>query len=71
MRALSDMHERLIQNFPSFSEGLSLRDKEGKEHREFVIFPFLFGGTFIEGPVSALRLHSLVCISLPFRRDFH
>ena len=44
------------RNFPSFSEGLSLR-------AYFVIwvtvkialFPFLFGGTFIEGPRSRQR----------------
>ena len=35
------------------------------------VFPFLFGGTFIEGRrvrITPLR-HSR--ISLPFRRDFH
>ena len=37
-------------NFPSFSEGLSLRDKNARSTL-FVLtgFPFLFGGTFIEG----------------------
>ena len=37
-------------NFPSFSEGLSLRDK--RVHGDTItsrLFPFLFGGTFIEG----------------------
>ena len=37
-------------NFPSFSEGLSLRGgvaPRKKPERE--TFPFLFGGTFIEG----------------------
>ena len=37
-------------DFPSFSEGLSLRDK--RVHGDTItsrLFPFLFGGTFIEG----------------------
>ena len=33
-------------------------------------FPFLFGGTFIEGARSA-RSALPAIISLPFRRDFH
>ena len=43
-------------DFPSFSEGLSLR-VDGKKVLRIVIpeFPFLFGGTFIEG-VYALIL---------------
>ena len=47
------------ENFPSFSEGLSLRaplmDAEESSPKKF---PFLFGGTFIEGlafPVDANR----------------
>ena len=38
-------------NFPSFSEGLSLREwrRVGAASVGFP-FPFLFGGTFIEGP---------------------
>ena len=37
-------------NFPSFSEGLSLRDiKQPLYEFRFHRFPFLFGGTFIEG----------------------
>ena len=37
--------------FPSFSEGLSLRAERGVAHEghSVVGFPFLFGGTFIEG----------------------
>ena len=34
-------------------------------------FPFLFGGTFIEGATKRLSLMALPPISLPFRRDFH
>ena len=36
-------------NFPSFSEGLSLRDPESPYNLYDAEFPFLFGGTFIEG----------------------
>ena len=58
-------------NFPSFSEGLSLRHSVGTGTRKpQPIFPFLFGGTFIE----ALNLKESLTglwISLPFRRDFH
>ena len=35
--------------FPSFSEGLSLRDLGEVDVNSGVVFPFLFGGTFIEG----------------------
>ena len=36
--------------FPSFSEGLSLRDGAGETQLHLPFgFPFLFGGTFIEG----------------------
>ena len=38
-----------FDHFPSFSEGLSLRDIEMKEEKLMKKFPFLFGGTFIEG----------------------
>ena len=36
-------------NFPSFSEGLSLRDDRCTGRGNGRGFPFLFGGTFIEG----------------------
>ena len=36
-------------NFPSFSEGLSLRAMPPSAMPQWVTFPFLFGGTFIEG----------------------
>ena len=37
-------------DFPSFSEGLSLRERDGRWLVSKVdSFPFLFGGTFIEG----------------------
>ncbi len=35
------------------------------------VFPFLFGGTFIEGSERVLAAESAILISLPFRRDFH
>ena len=34
-------------------------------------FPFLFGGTFIEGGSSVPVDAFITDISLPFRRDFH
>ena len=34
-------------------------------------FPFLFGGTFIEGELLNQILRKGRSISLPFRRDFH
>ena len=36
-------------NFPSFSEGLSLREFSDSNSQRDLLFPFLFGGTFIEG----------------------
>ena len=36
-------------DFPSFSEGLSLRGTSRAVQQVPEIFPFLFGGTFIEG----------------------
>ena len=57
--------------FPSFSEGLSLRGTVTVRGVSGAAeFPFLFGGTFIEGRTSTRGLvHG--GISLPFRRDFH
>ena len=43
-KSLQELH------FPSFSEGLSLRDSTPiPAPHSFLQFPFLFGGTFIEG----------------------
>ena len=43
---------RQKENFPSFSEGLSLRVRRRFIRRTtMILFPFLFGGTFIEGRV--------------------
>ena len=58
-------------DFPSFSEGLSLRAEAFSSGISFVEFPFLFGGTFIEGLGVALDVVNHAGISLPFRRDFH
>ena len=42
-------------NFPSFSEGLSLRDPlHDHQGHGGAPFPFLFGGTFIEGETSKM-----------------
>ncbi len=63
---------RIISNFPSFSEGLSLRGV-GDDYYTFgsIQFPFLFGGTFIEGGPKSTVAKADKQISLPFRRDFH
>ena len=47
--------------FPSFSEGLSLRGDNLRLERERPLFPFLFGGTFIEGQrhISNQRIDQL------------
>ena len=57
--------------FPSFSEGLSLRECTAPIGGGTFLFPFLFGGTFIEGTVGEVPLPGEMKISLPFRRDFH
>ena len=53
LRVLVDSGVALLAaNFPSFSEGLSLRDSAACDRWCRVFgFPFLFGGTFIEGPL--------------------
>ena len=57
--------------FPSFSEGLSLRQSVRDALGGSDAFPFLFGGTFIEAAgIRCISNHSQN-ISLPFRRDFH
>ena len=58
-------------DFPSFSEGLSLRERGFHEMSFRPPFPFLFGGTFIEGSHKKNSLLDSDSISLPFRRDFH
>ena len=43
----------LVVDFPSFSEGLSLRPSaRGLGRDPFLGFPFLFGGTFIEASTA-------------------
>ena len=52
------------RNFPSFSEGLSLRVATKFRHWDSRSgFPFLFGGTFIEGP---RKLMSCIYPTAPF-----
>ena len=69
------LHRRRVrpqQDFPSFSEGLSLRVRFA-EHAltSQRRFPFLFGGTFLEaGDEQTLREGELA-ISLPFWKGFH
>ena len=54
------------QHFPSFSEGLSLRVELWRPvGRPLLGFPFLFGGTFIEG-----FLHELLRFSIGQRFPF-
>ena len=57
--------------FPSFSEGLSLRQSVRDALGGSDAFPFLFGGTFIEARLNVLFQVVPASISLPFRRDFH
>ena len=50
MRVLALEPEDIEVHFPSFSEGLSLRVRRACGHASLACgFPFLFGGTFIEG----------------------
>ena len=59
-------------DFPSFSEGLSLRRCDlAKASGHSFRFPFLFGGTFIEARLMFRAESAAGYISLPFRRDFH
>ena len=51
-------------NFPSFSEGLSLRGPRRTRRCPRQEFPFLFGGTFIEGMVRCLE--ELAATEFPF-----
>ena len=57
--------------FPSFSEGLSLRANPSVVVQVEPVFPFLFGGTFIEAISGDVDSAPIWHISLPFRRDFH
>ena len=44
------------EDFPSFSEGLSLRGTcRARIPARYLSFPFLFGGTFIEGRIVNLE----------------
>ena len=62
----------ILKYFPSFSEGLSLRATHSTpETLPRAGFPFLFGGTFIEGILARGEDEQRDLISLPFRRDFH
>ena len=46
-----------VRDFPSFSEGLSLRANRTHHQNQYENgFPFLFGGTFIEGVPPLLSL---------------
>ena len=43
----------------------------GLNEKQDAAFPFLFGGTFIEGRKEVETVNQFTSISLPFRRDFH
>ena len=51
-RLLAVGADDVLLDFPSFSEGLSLRRRNQKALREGELFPFLFGGTFIEATAT-------------------
>ena len=95
LRGIDSLLRADLTPFPSFSEGLSLRAQaplrlqdanlwHNFSARSFIegastastsrhgsAFPFLFGGTFIEGLRITIGLQSIQQLSLPFRRDFH
>ena len=59
-------------DFPSFSEGLSLRHFKLRPRLEGTpSFPFLFGRAFIEAGLVIAHLPIRTGISLPFRKGFH
>ena len=60
-----------VYHFPSFSEGLSLRVPAGVSFLYASLFPFLFGGAFIEGVVSRRSNGAVRPFPLLFRRGFH
>ena len=63
---------RRTSNFPSFSEGLSLRLHEGGGDGFGVPgFPFLFGRAFIEAVDMKTGREAVIKMSLPFRKGFH
>ena len=62
--------EFLFRDFPSFSEGLSLRAKFAGVRRAVVNFPSFSEGLSLRVP-RVERQPTRCGISLPFRRDFH
>ena len=61
-----------VKVFPSFWEGLSLRQKPAPDAPwPHPVFPFLLGGTFIEAFPSCCAKRASLLFSLPFGRDFH
>ena len=69
------LHRRRVrpqQDFPSFSEGLSLRDAAGiRKDPPTYDFPSFSEGLSLRGDNRAHRNAAWQQISLPFRRDFH
>ena len=65
------MDAGMYYDFPSFSEGLSLRVRFAEHALTSQRgFPFLFGGAFIEASGRRLRMLSRL-ISLQLCRGFH
>ena len=59
-------------HFPSFLEGLSLRQARVHPPKMYnEAFPFLFGGAFIEAVLLSVIGEAEHNISLPFWRGFH
>ena len=56
---------------PKRKGNLTLAQLEEAREKVEAGFPFLFGGTFIEGMMAIIGNEKLHNISLPFRRDFH
>ena len=59
-------------NFPSFSEGLSLREVSlAKDETRALDFPSFSEGLSLRAAPTSPRSSAFNGISLPFRRDFH
>ena len=63
--------ELSVEDFPSFSEGLSLRPERHRTHpSRDGRFPFLFGGTFIEAVAGVLSVANAILFPFLFGGTF-
>ena len=69
--AEADSEDSMVAYFPSFSEGLSLRDQENHDCTQHRFdFPSFSEGLSLRGAAGSAE-EPAGTISLPFRRDFH